>query len=80
MLSAPVLFVKGRQHDVQVLYAETSPSDYVEATLKTIFQIHLKRPPGDILVFLPGEFAGQGDRHGAASCSQAPSLCRPGRH
>lgn len=36
------------------MYAEEAQDDYQDAALKTIFQVHLKRPPGDILVFLPG--------------------------
>lgn len=51
---APVLFVEGRQHGVEVLYTEEPQEDYLDAALKTIFTIHLRRPPGDILVFLPG--------------------------
>ncbi|ORY76229.1 P-loop containing nucleoside triphosphate hydrolase protein [Leucosporidium creatinivorum] len=53
--AAPVVYVKGRQFDVEVLYAEEAQADYQEAALKTIFQIHMKRPPGDVLVFLPGQ-------------------------
>ena len=52
--SAPVIYVKGRQHEVTVMYADEAQEDYQEAALKTIFNIHLKLPPGDILVFLPG--------------------------
>lgn len=40
---------------MQILYSEIPQPDYCEAALKTIFQIHLKRPPGDVLVFLPGQ-------------------------
>lgn len=36
------------------MYAEEPQDDYHEAVLKTIFQIHMKSPPGDVLVFLPG--------------------------
>lgn len=51
---APVLFVKGRQHKVKIQYAIEPQIDYVDAALKTVFQIHTLRPPGAILVFLPG--------------------------
>lgn len=51
---APVLFVKGRQHPVKILYSAEPVKDYIDAALKTIFQCHMQRPPGDILVFLPG--------------------------
>jgi ATP-dependent RNA helicase DHX33 len=52
---APVLFVKGRQYKVTTLYAEQPQADYCDAALKTIFSIHMSRPPGDVLVFLPGQ-------------------------
>lgn len=29
--------------------------DYVDAALRTFFQIHTDRPAGDVLIFLPGE-------------------------
>ena len=52
--SAPVLYVKGRQHPVSILHTSTSQNDYAEAALRTFFQIHVDRPPGDVLIFLPG--------------------------
>ncbi|GAA5834456.1 hypothetical protein JCM11251_007013 [Rhodosporidiobolus azoricus] len=52
---APVLFVKGRQHKVDLHYAAEPQTDYLDAALKTVFQIHAKYPPGAILVFLPGQ-------------------------
>ena len=54
--SAPVLFIKGRQHKVTVHYATEPQTDYLDAALKTVFQIHTRFPPGAILVFLPGEY------------------------
>ncbi|GAA6038833.1 hypothetical protein JCM8097_002918 [Rhodosporidiobolus ruineniae] len=53
--TAPVLFVQGRQHKVTLKYAAEPQLDYVDAALKTVFQIHTKYPPGAILVFLPGQ-------------------------
>ncbi|GAA5915840.1 hypothetical protein JCM6882_006816 [Rhodosporidiobolus microsporus] len=52
---APVLFVKGRQHKVEIKYTDEPQTDYLDAALKTVFQIHAKYPPGGILVFLPGQ-------------------------
>ncbi|GAA6003166.1 hypothetical protein JCM10207_001781 [Rhodosporidiobolus poonsookiae] len=52
---APVLFVKGRQHKVTIKYTAEPQPDYIDAALKTVFNIHLKHPPGSILVFLPGQ-------------------------
>ncbi len=54
--SAPVLYVKGRQHPVSIYYTSSSQSDYLDAALRTFFQIHVDRPLGDVLIFLPGIF------------------------
>lgn len=40
---------------VKILYAKEAESDYLEAALITVMQIHLREPPGDILVFLTGQ-------------------------
>jgi ATP-dependent RNA helicase DHX33 len=29
--------------------------DYIDAALRTFFQIHTDQPPGDVLIFLPGQ-------------------------
>ena len=39
---------------MKVVYTKEPQTDYIDAALRTIFEIHMKRPPGDILVFLPG--------------------------
>jgi HrpA-like RNA helicase len=49
--------VKGRQHPVKIYHATVSQVDYVDSALRTFFQIHTDQPAGDVLVFLPGEFA-----------------------
>jgi HrpA-like RNA helicase len=53
--SAKVLYVKGRSHKVDIKYLDAPTQDYIEATVKTVFQIHCMMPPGDILVFLAGQ-------------------------
>ncbi|TIC63741.1 P-loop containing nucleoside triphosphate hydrolase protein [Wallemia mellicola] len=54
--NAPVLYVKGRQHPVTIYNSSEDLQDYLDASLKTILQIHQSAPlPGDILVFLPGQ-------------------------
>lgn len=53
--SAKVLYVKGRTHPVHIKYLEQPTQDYIEAAVKTVFQIHRQLPPGDILVFLAGQ-------------------------
>jgi ATP-dependent RNA helicase DHX33 len=52
--SAPVLYVKGRQHPVSIFHTSASQNDYLDAALRTFFQIHVDRPLGDVLIFLPG--------------------------
>ncbi|KAL8904503.1 MAG: hypothetical protein Q9207_003225 [Kuettlingeria erythrocarpa] len=48
--------IEGRQYPVTIKYAPEPVPDYVDASLRTIFQIHYKEPlPGDILVFLTGQ-------------------------
>ena len=47
--------MEGRQHPVDVLYTLQPQSDYVDAAVTTALQVHLQQPPGDILVFLPGQ-------------------------
>lgn len=52
---APLLKVPGRLHKVDIFYTPEPERDYVQAALRTVFQIHLCEPPGDILLFLTGE-------------------------
>ncbi|KAK0504933.1 ATP-dependent RNA helicase Prh1 [Armillaria luteobubalina] len=52
---AKILYVKGRQHPVKVYHSVTDQMDYLDAALRTFFQIHMDQPPGDVLVFLPGQ-------------------------
>merc|ERR1719334_23592 len=54
--AAPVIYVEGRQHKVDVLYAAESQSDYVYASLVSLFQLHREKPLEEaILVFLTGQ-------------------------
>ena len=41
-------------HPVEILYTKEPESDYLDAALITVMQIHLSEPQGDILVFLTG--------------------------
>lgn len=52
--SAKVVYIKGRQHPVNIYHTAVSQPDYVDAALRTFFQIHTDQPPGDVLIFLPG--------------------------
>lgn len=48
--------VPGRQFPVELYHSPEPVADYVDAALRTIFQIHYGEPmPGDILVFLTGQ-------------------------
>lgn len=53
--SAKIVYVKGRQHPVKIYHTAISQLDYVDAALRSFFQIHIDEPPGDVLIFLPGE-------------------------
>ncbi|KAI5122441.1 hypothetical protein M0805_008753 [Coniferiporia weirii] len=53
--NAKILYVKGRQHPVKVYHTATSQVDFVDSALRTFFQIHIEPPPGDVLIFLPGQ-------------------------
>ncbi|OJD38047.1 atp-dependent rna helicase [Diplodia corticola] len=54
--SISACYIEGRMFPVKVNYLPSPTQDFVEAALKTIFQVHHKEPlPGDILVFLTGQ-------------------------
>ncbi|KAJ7246377.1 ATP-dependent RNA helicase Prh1 [Mycena rebaudengoi] len=53
--NAKIIYVKGRQHPVKIYHAAQGQTDYVDAALRTFFQIHVDQPPGDVLIFLPGQ-------------------------
>ncbi|BDA46331.1 Pre-mRNA-splicing factor ATP-dependent RNA helicase DHX15 [Coccomyxa sp. Obi] len=54
-LDAPLMKVPGRLHPVEIFYTQEPERDYLEAAIRTVVQIHVCEPPGDILVFLTGE-------------------------
>ncbi|OLN95785.1 ATP-dependent RNA helicase DHX8 [Colletotrichum chlorophyti] len=51
----PIFTIPGRTFPVEVLYSREPESDYLDAALVTVMQIHLTEPPGDILLFLTGQ-------------------------
>ncbi|XP_028662843.1 ATP-dependent RNA helicase DHX33 [Erpetoichthys calabaricus] len=54
--NAPVLYLEGRQHSIQIFYTKQTQSDYLQAALISVFQIHQEAPSShDILVFLTGQ-------------------------
>ncbi|XP_015968870.1 probable pre-mRNA-splicing factor ATP-dependent RNA helicase DEAH2 isoform X1 [Arachis duranensis] len=52
---APLMKVPGRLHPVEIFYTQEPERDYLEAAIRTVMQIHMGEPSGDILVFLTGE-------------------------
>lgn len=51
----PIFTIPGRTFPVEILYSKEPESDYLDAALVTVMQIHLTEPMGDILVFLTGQ-------------------------
>ncbi|XP_060942503.1 ATP-dependent RNA helicase DHX33 [Limanda limanda] len=53
---SPVLYLEGRQHPIQIYYTKHPQSDYLQAALVSVFQIHQEAPSShDILVFMTGQ-------------------------
>ncbi|KAK2175147.1 hypothetical protein NP493_748g02040 [Ridgeia piscesae] len=52
---APIFTIPGRTYPVEILYTKEAETDYLDASLITVMQIHLTEPPGDILLFLTGQ-------------------------
>lgn len=50
----PIFTIPGRTFHVDLLYTKAPESDYMDAALITVMQIHLTEPEGDILLFLTG--------------------------
>eukprot|EP01086_Lenisia_limosa_P008805 TRINITY_DN310_c0_g1_i3.p1 TRINITY_DN310_c0_g1~~TRINITY_DN310_c0_g1_i3.p1 ORF type:complete len:871 (+),score=109.70 TRINITY_DN310_c0_g1_i3:2-2614(+) len=53
--NAPIFNVPGRRFPVDILYTKAPESDYLEASIVTVLQIHITQPLGDILLFLTGQ-------------------------
>ncbi|PGH26830.1 hypothetical protein AJ80_01410 [Polytolypa hystricis UAMH7299] len=51
----PIFSIPGRTYPVEIMYSKDPESDYLDAALVTVMQIHLTEPPGDILLFLTGQ-------------------------
>ncbi|KAL4930070.1 putative ATP dependent RNA helicase [Aspergillus undulatus] len=49
-----IISLEGRMYPVDTLFLESPAEDYVERSVKTVFDIHLQEGEGDILVFLTG--------------------------
>lgn len=51
----PIFSIPGRTYPVEIMYSKEPESDYLDAALVTVMQIHLTEPTGDILLFLTGQ-------------------------
>lgn len=52
---APVFAIPGRRFSIDIYYAPAPEANPYEACVVTTLQIHVTQPPGDILIFLPGQ-------------------------
>ncbi|KAG9447145.1 hypothetical protein H6P81_013273 [Aristolochia fimbriata] len=53
--NCPVLQVPGKLYPVEILYSTERPKSYLQAALKVALDIHIKEPPGDVLIFMTGQ-------------------------
>lgn len=53
--NAPIFNIPGRRYSVDVHYTAQPESNYLAASITTVFQIHMTQGAGDILVFLTGQ-------------------------
>ncbi|KAL8666327.1 MAG: hypothetical protein Q9202_001598 [Teloschistes flavicans] len=51
----PIFTIPGRTYPVEIMYSREPESDYLDAALVTVMQIHITEPAGDILLFLTGQ-------------------------
>lgn len=51
----PIFTIPGRTYPVEILYTKQPETDYLDAALITVMQIHLTEPEGDVLIFLTGQ-------------------------
>ncbi|KAJ5653803.1 ATP-dependent RNA helicase DHX8 [Penicillium lividum] len=51
----PIFSIPGRTYPVEIMYSKEPESDYLDAALITVMQIHLTEANGDILLFLTGQ-------------------------
>ncbi|KAK0532280.1 hypothetical protein OC834_002666 [Tilletia horrida] len=51
---AAVLTLEGRTYPVEIAYLDRAVDNYVRAAAEAVWNIHMKEPQGDVLVFLTG--------------------------
>ncbi|KYR02006.1 DEAD/DEAH box helicase [Tieghemostelium lacteum] len=54
-MNSQLFIIPGRTFPVDIRYTKEPETDYLDAALITVMQIHLTEPPGDILLFLTGQ-------------------------
>ncbi|XP_024180798.2 pre-mRNA-splicing factor ATP-dependent RNA helicase DEAH1-like [Rosa chinensis] len=52
---APIFNIPGRRFPVDIYHTKAPEADYLDAAIAAAIQIHVREPPGDILVFLTGQ-------------------------
>ncbi|OBZ83250.1 putative ATP-dependent RNA helicase DHX35 [Choanephora cucurbitarum] len=52
--TATIISLEGRMYPVDTFYVDKPVADYLETCIQIVFDIHLKEPVGDILIFLTG--------------------------
>ena len=45
---APIFTIPGRTYPVEILYTKEAETDYLDASMITVMQIHLTEPPGKV--------------------------------
>ncbi|KAH7836184.1 hypothetical protein Vadar_033513 [Vaccinium darrowii] len=53
--NCPILNVPGKLFPVKIRYSSERPTSYLESSLKTAIDIHVREPEGDILIFMTGQ-------------------------
>jgi ATP-dependent RNA helicase DHX8/PRP22 len=53
--NCPVVTVPGKLYPVQLLYSVDQPVNYLDSSVQTALDIHVREPPGDILLFMTGQ-------------------------
>ncbi|XP_044959835.1 probable pre-mRNA-splicing factor ATP-dependent RNA helicase DEAH4 [Hordeum vulgare subsp. vulgare] len=51
----PVLNIPGAIFPVEKFYSTDRPTNYIESSLRTAIDIHVKEAPGDVLIFMTGK-------------------------
>ncbi|KAJ9168400.1 hypothetical protein P3X46_019928 [Hevea brasiliensis] len=68
--SVPIFHIPGRTFLVNILYSKTPCEDYVEGAVKQAMTIHIKSPPGDMLIFMTGQDEIEAACYALAECME----------